>query len=634
MIPTPFQPLSNGTHEEFLDAAGAKLRAHLVQPTKLSPVEISAIYSQLVQLPPDFVHLKRVRCLLDVAQCFYVTGRSIVGLTPAQESVSMARLTGDGKSVVATLTNFGVLNADTGNLSSAISAHAEALDLAIQIKYRDGETVIWNNLGVSLLYAAQYQDAIECFERVVQLSGDDPSKSGAKAAALGNIGLCYLHLEDIRKGLRVTKQAIDAHPEPINANETLSRVLSETNYCRLSLEVDNLDRAKERCEIAKRYAKISNSERAQLEADISEGLYEVHAGLVDVGLSRLHQALERARLQRSALRDALIAMVKAHEVIGQPERALSFLRELMLHTRKVQQENVLQHHRRHLAQLEEDQESSNPGQVDVLRRREVVLRGQMAELELAQSRQKAERDLMRSRIEMLERLAVTAELRDDSTGEHSYRVGRLSALLATEYGCDDTTVFMVDLAARLHDIGKIGIPDGILLKPGKLNPAERQIMETHTTVGAELLAQSDIPHMQMAEEIARHHHEWWDGSGYPTGICGKAIPVGARIAALADVFDALTHKRPYKDPWPVAHALAEIERLKGKQFDPELADLFLALVRRLQREEGDLDLYLGQAAQESPFVQARRKIAAALHRSSDDRGNNGSGADLRFDTQR
>ena len=121
----------------------------------------------------------------------------------------------------------------------------------------------------------------------------------------------------------------------------------------------------------------------------------------------------------------------------------------------------------------------------------------------------------------MERLAVAAELRDDSTGEHSYRVGRMASLLAKEYGCDDDTIFMIDIAARLHDIGKIGIPDGILLKKSSLNAAERDVMKTHTTIGAEVLAKSNIAHMQMAEEIARHHHEWWDGTGYPGSQSGK-----------------------------------------------------------------------------------------------------------------
>jgi putative two-component system response regulator len=401
----------------------------------------------------------------------------------------------------------------------------------------------------------------------------------------------------------------------------MNRAIAECSYTRLLLEVDSLERARERCELAKRFAHESKSERAELQSALAEGLCEVHAGLIDLGISRLSQALDRARVLKSELRYALLAMVKAQEVAGKPDIALVYLRELMMHTKKTQQENALRHHRLHLENLARQQQESS--EEVVMERHEQSLRGKLAE-------QVAQQELMRSRIEMLERLAVTAELRDDSTGEHSYRVGRLSSLLGQEFGCDDQTCFMLDLAARLHDIGKIGIPDGILLKPDRLTAAEREIMKTHTTVGAELLAQSEMPHMQMAEDIARFHHEWYDGSGYPNGIGGAAIPIAARITALADVFDALTHRRPYKEPWPVARALDEIAYLKGHQFDPELTDLFLALIRRLQREVGDLDEYLGQAARLSPFIRAREKIASTLRRS----GGRDAGYRTRLDAQR
>jgi putative two-component system response regulator len=282
-----------------------------------------------------------------------------------------------------------------------------------------------------------------------------------------------------------------------------------------------------------------------------------------------------------------------------------YLRELMMHTKEAQQEKALLHHRLHLEQLEHKrQPTSTPDAL--LAQREVKLRDRLVQ-------QVAHQELMKSRIEMLERLAVTAELRDDTTGEHSYRVGKLASLLAQDFGCDDETIFMIDLAARLHDIGKIGIPDGILLKAGRLNETEMKLMQTHAMIGSEILAQSNVPHMKMAEEIARFHHEHWSGGGYPFGIGQTAIPLAARITALADVFDALTHRRPYKEAWSVDNALDAIAALKGKQFDPELTDLFLALVPRLLREVGgDLDQYLGQAARESRFIQARRKIADAL----------------------
>jgi putative two-component system response regulator len=122
--------------------------------------------------------------------------------------------------------------------------------------------------------------------------------------------------------------------------------------------------------------------------------------------------------------------------------------------------------------------------------------------------------------------------------------------------------------------------------------------------------------MHIAQEIARHHHERWDGSGYPDRLAATAIPIAARVSALADVFDALTHKRPYKEAWPVADALAEIKRLRGRQFDPELTDVFLELVPRLQREHGDLDRFLAEEAKHSPFIQARERIARALKGSN------------------
>jgi putative two-component system response regulator len=156
-------------------------------------------------------------------------------------------------------------------------------------------------------------------------------------------------------------------------------------------------------------------------------------------------------------------------------------------------------------------------------------------------------------------------------------------------------------------------------------------MRTHTTVGAELLSQSNIPHMQMAEDIARHHHEWWDGSGYPGNLSGLAIPLGARIAALADVFDALTHARPYKQAWAIEDALREISELRGSQFDPQITDMFLALIGELRGSKGDLDAFLGQAARSSPFLQARSKIWDTLRRSKQ---SDGFGADSRLDLQR
>jgi len=587
--------------EEALAKASSFLKRALGSPAEVSIEEISQ--AAAIATPMHAPHLSeaRISVLLDAAQLLYTLGHPFQALGPVKTAISIAEECGLDHLRRRALNFFGVISADTGNFALAIEAYADALALSEQLLDSAGKCASLVNLGVALLNWAQYRDALLCFERVIDIASNDKSLAAFRLSALSNIALCCLHLEDFSRGLRAAATAVRESPEPQSRAEILNRVLRENNYVRLLLEVNDTEHAKERALIAKKYASQSGSARAEIAATLAEGLCEVHAGRVDVGISRLTAASERAKALRSMLRDCLAALVKSHEIAGQPQRALLYLREMMDTGVRSQEDNALKHLQIHLQERGLIGLGEATGVEKTLERREAALKGQVAEQEL-----------FRSRIDMLERLAVTAELRDDSTGKHSYRVGKLSALLAAEFGCDPGTCFMIELAARLHDIGKIGVPDAILLKPGKLNDAERSVMKAHTTVGAELLSKSNIPHMQMAEDIARSHHEWWDGTGYPGNLSGQNISLAARITALADVFDALTHKRPYKEPWPVAKAIEEISSLQGRQFDPELTALFVALIDRLQREHKDLDAYLGEAAHSSPFLQARSKIWDAL----------------------
>jgi putative two-component system response regulator len=189
-------------------------------------------------------------------------------------------------------------------------------------------------------------------------------------------------------------------------------------------------------------------------------------------------------------------------------------------------------------------------------------------------------DLERARLEILDRLALAAEYRDDATQEHARRIGRMSALLAPLLGWPAHDVELIRRAAPLHDIGKIGIPDGILLKPGRLHPDEFERIKAHSTIGAEILSGSASAVLRLAERIAISHHERWDGRGYPRGLAGDEIPFAGRIVAVADVFDALTHARPYKEPWPLERAVAEILSQARRQFDPRVVEAFARLDHR------------------------------------------------------
>jgi putative two-component system response regulator len=196
---------------------------------------------------------------------------------------------------------------------------------------------------------------------------------------------------------------------------------------------------------------------------------------------------------------------------------------------------------------------------------------------LEQRVEERSRELASAQLEVLERLARAAECRDDDTGEHTRRVGDLSARLAEKLQLDFPTVTMIRQAAVLHDIGKVGIPDAVLLNPGKLTPSEFEVMKRHTVLGADILSGSGSPLIQMAERIALTHHERWDGLGYPQRLACEAIPLESRLVAVADVFDALTHARPYRPAWPMSPVNAEIAAQSGAQFDPRVVEAFFDL---------------------------------------------------------
>jgi CHASE2 domain-containing sensor protein len=196
------------------------------------------------------------------------------------------------------------------------------------------------------------------------------------------------------------------------------------------------------------------------------------------------------------------------------------------------------------------------------------------------------RQLRESQLELIQRLAQAVDTRDTETGEHIQRIGRLSQRLALQIGWSAEDAEILRHASAMHDIGKIGIPDHILLKPGKLDRDEWEVVKAHTTAGAHILADSSNPLVQMARDIAMSHHERWDGSGYPAGLKGEEIPIAARICAVVDVYDALLAKRSYKEAWTAGQALAEIRQGSATHFDPKLVEAFLTLAPQLDWEFG------------------------------------------------
>ena len=181
------------------------------------------------------------------------------------------------------------------------------------------------------------------------------------------------------------------------------------------------------------------------------------------------------------------------------------------------------------------------------------------------------------------RLLSASEDRDDETGAHIRRIGMYSAAMAGELGWEPEAVDDIRLAAPMHDVGKIGIPDRILQKPAKLTPSEFEIMKTHTSIGGRILDNPDVPLLQMAKEIALSHHEKWNGSGYPSGLVGEAIPEAGRIVAVVDVYDALVYDRVYRAALPEEQALSMINAGNGTHFEPRMVDCFMSLLPAIRR---------------------------------------------------
>ncbi len=199
------------------------------------------------------------------------------------------------------------------------------------------------------------------------------------------------------------------------------------------------------------------------------------------------------------------------------------------------------------------------------------------------------KELQEAYLDTINRLVLAAEYKDKETGAHIVRMSRYSTLIAEKLGLPAKDVQNINYAAPMHDVGKIGIPDSILMKPGKLTDEEFETMKNHTTIGATILANSKAEIIKVAEQIALSHHEKWNGRGYPQGVSGDKIPIWGRIVGLGDTFDALTSRRPYKEPYPVEVAVDIIKKERGQQFDPDVVDVFLENIDEIIKIKSEVD---------------------------------------------
>lgn len=482
-----------------------------------------------------------------------------------------------------------------------------------------GQVKTLGNMGTLLTTAGEYPEALGCLTSAYTLSTSLPDADGSvlrvRGSLLLNIGNLYQDLRELGKAYGYFVEALSLACKCGNQSAESIAVL---NMAGVDLELGRLTDAHQHYARALELARTVQNRYGELSA--LDGLARVLLAWDRVGeaLQILGEAeqiavetgdvegqlgvllhLAEAHVRQEALAEATGAFERALRLadeIGRPKAGCDALRGLyQLHGRLGQTEQAL----RALEQLYGRERGLLNAEV------EVRVQGMTARFEVERAQHQAELNRLRmvsaeearasaeaevrdrthslelAQIEVVTRLAMAAEYRDDTTGDHTQRVGQLSAAIGARLGLPPEEVELLRVAARLHDVGKIGIPDSILLKPGPLTPGEYCQMQRHTVIGARILAGGHSRLLQMAETIAHNHHEHWNGQGYPCGLVGEDIPLVARIVAVADVYDALTHRRAYKAAWPRDAALAELAAQAGRQFDPAVVREALAVLDEL-----------------------------------------------------
>jgi HD-GYP domain-containing protein (c-di-GMP phosphodiesterase class II) len=553
----------------------------------------------------DTVHL--IDVLIDMARTVRDLGRTELAQQHLDRAIHMAQTWGQVTLEAKALSLMASCCSRNGQTDRALQLLLRALALQELQADAVGQANTLNNLGIVYTTLGEPVRALEFLFRCHrQLPTDD----GLRFYCLTNIGNALQALDRNLEALEHFLRALDAADQHFG-NIILGRINVAFAYLALErleeaehelLEVRNLSEqaglirhlglatlqlaeihlrrnnakaAVEGFNTAHQLCQQSEDIESQVEALIGLGkahrARKEHPRAVNA-LERAFELSQRALFKRHSSQIHLL-LSETHESILQSDLALEHLKE---HVR-LQQElfNENSDRRARVLTIEFETEKAQHEAATYRKQSELV-----AELNASLEQRVQERTeaLEQAQLEMLERLATAAEYRDDDTGQHTFRVGQMSARIAAKLGWDAPRVALLKLAARLHDVGKIGIPDTVLLKPGKFTPPEFELMKSHAEIGGGILAGGHSPLIQMAESIAHSHHERWDGNGYPHKLTGENIPLEGRIVSVADVFDALTSERPYKTAWTRQAALEEIQSKAGSQFDPTVVQAFLVVM--------------------------------------------------------
>jgi putative two-component system response regulator len=504
-------------------------------------------------------HRATLRRALNVSSVGAIaTGNASLGLTRAMQSCAIAKELGD----------------PLGTFSSLVNA-----------------TSILMAIGDHRYVAALGQQILEYCEAWL------PPET-AKGMQV-NMATCLLSLRDYKSSQQFAESACKNLASPKSPVDYWLRLVAEIVGLRCAIALNDVAIVEARMRFIELCADELESARTELMREHALSVYDSFKGRHESAIERLVSMHKNSKNVPSLHLDTLTLLFEAHEKKGDQIGALKCLAEQVEYRSRWQSKHVFEQ----LAQMKLEPSAATPAHDDAATLVKAIEKGSCTrpldgEAVASAATQK-----------VLERLAVAAELNEDDSGRHIYRVGRLTGLLAAEIGYDATAADAMDRAARLHDIGKLGLPGALVARAEALSAAEHKVMREHAGTGRKILQQANDPAFDLACDIAQSHHERWDGRGYPQKLKHAAIPESARMVALTEAFDVLTHGRAYQPAVPVAAALLRLQQASGTHFEPRLVDALLKVVARLQQAHGGDDAalsdYLGDAGTASSFLQAR-----------------------------
>jgi putative two-component system response regulator len=546
---------------------------------------------------------KAIGILIDVGFAMTIRAQSMDALPLLEKAIDLAQANDLLPELRRAYNAYGGISTESGFPARGVECAVRAIQIAEQLGDKRGLVAAQSNLTAAMHMMGLYRECVALAGQIVIQSEGQTEVSNFVAGARVNMANSALALQQYQLAADTSKQAAEAMGLPRDGNSIFTRLVCESTWLKSAIGLDDRLTATTRLRKVQALADAFKTPRTELNRQLAEAAFEIYSGDLTIAVAKLLKLLDSSKALPALYRDNLTLLVRAYEKAHDHTGVLIYLGKLVEFLAKSQVDNV----KRALDALKVKVQTPMPGKDDV---QDLIMAIQRDEPFPAKSQVQVPLSLI---LETYDTFALTAEVREDASGRHMYRVGRLARLLSGALGHAKEFSELIERAARLHDIGKLGLPDEVILNAGRLSPEQHQAMQRHCEIGVNMIDQTNHPALSLAREVAQSHHERWDGAGYPQKLKGDAIPLSARIAAIAETYDVLTHERRYRPARMHAEAFAIIQENAGSQFDPNLVPVFAKIANSLYEKYGDdLPEFLAEAANESSFLQAKDEMGKLI----------------------